>query len=121
LGVWTAPQGGRESGNRRDEAPEKLIGRILFLEGSPTVSGLNKITTGPYVEAHLKNDLGGEDIAVRAYNESIWLAVEMGDSGVKQPLESLLKDEEAHIDWLEGQLDQIQQMVIRNYLVEQVG
>jgi bacterioferritin len=100
---------------------EKLIGRVLFLEGSPTVSELNKITIGADVEAQLKNDLGSEDMAVRAYNEGIRLAAEMGDNGSKQLLESILKDEEAHIDWLEAQLDQIKQIGIQYYLVEQVG
>jgi bacterioferritin len=99
---------------------EKLIGRILFLEGSPTVSELNKITIGADVEAQLKNDLGSEDMAVRAYNEGIRLAVEMGDNGSKQLLESILKDEEAHIDWLEAQLDQIKQIGIQHYLVEHI-
>ncbi len=99
---------------------EKLIGRILFLEGSPTVSELNKITIGADVEAQLKNDLGSEDMAVRAYNEGIRLAVEMGDNGGKQLLESILKDEEAHIDWLEAQLDQIKQIGIQHYLVEHI-
>jgi bacterioferritin len=99
---------------------EKLIGRILFLEGSPTVSGLNKITIGADVEAQLKNDQASEDMAVRAYNEGIRLAAEMGDNGSKQLLDSILKDEEAHADWLEAQLDQIKQIGIQHYLVEHI-
>lgn len=100
---------------------ERLIGRILFLEGSPTVSELSEISIGADVEAQLKSDLGSEDMAVRAYNEGIRLAVEKGDNGSKQLLESILKDEEAHIDWLEAQLDQIKQIGLQHYLVEQVG
>jgi bacterioferritin len=47
--------------------------------------------------------------------------VETGDNGTRELLESILKDEEVHIDWIEAQLDQIKQMGIQNYLVEQVG
>ncbi len=100
---------------------EKLIGRIIFLEGLPTVSKLNEIHIGDDVEAQHTSDCASETGAIRAYNEAIRLAAETGDNGTRELLESILKDEEAHIDWLEAQLDQIQQMGIQNYLVEQVG
>ena len=100
---------------------EKLIGRILFLEGSPTVSKLNRIDIGGDVETQHKNGWKAEEGAVRAYNEAIRLATEVGDNGSRELLESILKDEEEHIDWIEAQLDQIKQMGIQNYLVEQVG
>ncbi len=100
---------------------EKLIGRIIFLEGSPTVTKLNKVEIGADVEAQHKNDWKAEDGAVRAYNEGIRLAVEVGDNGTRELLESILKEEEEHIDWIEAQLDQIKQMGIQNYLVEQVS
>jgi bacterioferritin len=100
---------------------EKLIGRIIFLEGSPTVSKLNKIEIGADVEAQHKNDRKAEEGAVCAYNEGIRLAVEVGDNGSRELLESILKDEEEHLDWIEAQLDQITQMGIQNYLGEQVG
>ncbi len=100
---------------------EKLIGRIIFLEGTPTVNKLNKIDIGGDVTAQHKNDQASESGAIRAYNEGIKLAVEVGDNGSRELLESILKDEEDHLDWIEAQLDQIQQMGIQNYLVEQVG
>jgi len=99
---------------------EKLIGRILFLEGRPTVSNLAKITIGAEIEAQHKHDWAAEDGAIKAYNEGIRLAVEIGDNGTRELFESTLKDEEAHIDWLEAQLEQIQQMGLQNYLGEQV-
>ncbi len=99
---------------------EKLIGRIVFLEGRPVVSNLNKISIGAEVEDQIKNDWAAEDGAVKSYNAGIRQAVEVGDNGTRELLESILKDEEAHIDWLEAQLDQIKQMGIQNYLVEQV-
>jgi len=100
---------------------EKLIGRILFLEGMPVVSTLGKIHIGADVNAQLLNDHESEKGAIRDYNDDIKLAIEAGDHGTRELLESLLKDEETHIDWLEAQLDQIAQMGIQNYLVEQVG
>jgi bacterioferritin len=100
---------------------EKLIGRVLFLEGMPVVSKLNKINIGSDIEAQHKNDWAAEEGAVKAYNEGIRLAVEVADNGTRELLESILKDEEDHIDWLEAQLDQIKQMGIQNYLVEQLG
>ena len=99
---------------------EKLIGRILFLEGTPIVSNLNKITIGANVEVQIKNDAQAETDAVQMYNQSIRQAVELGDNGTRDLLESILGDEEAHLDWLEAQLDQIDQMGIQNYLVEQI-
>jgi bacterioferritin len=100
---------------------ERLIGRIIFLEGRPTVSNLNKISIGPEVEAQIKNDWAAEDGAIKSYNDGIHLAVELGDNGSRELMESILKDEEAHIDWLEAQQDQIAQMGIQNYLTEQTG
>ncbi|UCC79921.1 MAG: bacterioferritin [Candidatus Zixiibacteriota bacterium] len=99
---------------------ESLIGRILFLEGKPTVSKLNKITIGESVEMQHKNDIAAETGAIKAYNDGIALAAELGDNGTRELLESILKDEEDHIDWLEAQMDQIAQMGIKNYLVEQM-
>jgi bacterioferritin len=100
---------------------EKLIGRILFLEGKPIVSELGKISIGADVTAQIQNDWAAEDGAVKAYNDGIRLAVEVGDNGTRELLDSILKDEEEHIDWLEAQLDQINQMGIQNYLTEQVS
>lgn len=99
---------------------EKLIGRILFLEGRPIVSELKKIHIGAEVEAQIKNDWDAEDMAIKSYNDGIRLAMEVGDNGTRDLLQSILNEEEAHIDWLEAQLDQIGQLGIQNYLVEQM-
>ena len=100
---------------------EKLIVRILFLEGRPIVSNLAAIYIGADVEVQHKNDLAGEHGAVAAYNADIRFAVEVGDNGTRELIESILKDEEAHVDWLEAQLDQINQVGIQNYLAQQIG
>jgi len=100
---------------------EKLIGRILFLEGIPIVSNLLPIHVGASVVEQFNNDRKSELEAIKAYNEGIRLCVEMSDNGSKVLLESILADEEDHIDWIEGQLVQIEQMGLQNYLVEQIG
>ncbi|MBI4787408.1 MAG: bacterioferritin [Chloroflexi bacterium] len=100
---------------------EKLIARILFLEGQPVVSNLKKINIGDNVETQFRNDLNAEHDAVRAYNAAIRVAVDAGDNGSRDLLEDILENEEEHVDWLEAQLDQISQMGIQNYLVEQIA
>ena len=65
-------------------------------------------------------DHGAEEVAIRGYNETIRLAVEVGDNNTKVLLESILKEEEDHIDWIEAQIDQIKQVGAQNYLVEQI-
>jgi bacterioferritin len=100
---------------------EKHIGRILFLEGTPIVSNLKTIHIGATVEAQLKNDLESEAGAIKSYNAAIKLAVAEGDNGSRELLEKTLLDEEAHLDWLEAQLEQIKLMGIQAYLTEQIN
>ncbi len=100
---------------------EMLIARILFLEGKPTVSKLAEIHIGDKVEAQFKSDLAAEHGAVKAYNDDIRAADELGDGGTRDLLEKILNDEEDHVDWIEAQIDQIAQMGIQNYLAEQRG
>jgi len=100
---------------------EKLIGRILFLESRPIVSKLNEMQIGGDVEAQLHSDKAAEYGAVKGYNDGVKLTVASGDNGTRAILESILGDEEEHVDWIEAQLDQITQMGLQNYLVEQVG
>ena len=98
---------------------EAIIARILFLDGRPVVSNLNKITIGQDVEAVHKNDWNAEKKAIGLYNDGIKLAVSQGDNGTRELLQDNLTVEEGHIDWIEAQQDQIKQMGIQNYLVEQ--
>lgn len=100
---------------------EKIISRILFLEGLPVVSNLNQIKIGSKVENQLKNDWEAEDAAIKSYNKGISLASEVKDNGTLELLKANLLDEEGHIDWIEAQLDQINQMGIQNYLSGQLG
>ena len=100
---------------------ERLIDRILFLEGTPLVSNLNQMHIGATVPVQHQNDHSAEEGAIQGYNGGIRLAVEVGDNGSRALFESILQDEEEHIDFLEAQLDQISQMGIQTYLVEQIG
>jgi bacterioferritin len=100
---------------------EKLIGRILFLEGRPIVSELNKITIGDSVLKQLQNDHVAEQDAIKMYNDAVKLASDMSDNGTKVLVESILTEEEAHIDWIEEQLDLIEQMGYERYLNKQAG
>lgn len=99
---------------------EKVIGRIIFLEGLPKVSVLNKIAIGKDVPTQLHNDHVAEADAIKHYNAAIEEAIKLSDNGTREILDHILKDEEDHIDWLEAQIDQITQMGVQNYLVEQV-
>jgi len=99
---------------------EKLIGRILFLEGTPIVSNLGPMHIGASVAAMHKSDWKAEREAITAYNDGVRLAVEVGDNGTREIFESILTDEEGHIDWIEEQNDQIAQMGIENYLAQQI-
>jgi bacterioferritin len=100
---------------------EKLIERVLYLEGQPVVSNLNKMFIAKEVPGMLKNDRQAEEDAIKGYNETIRLAAEVGDNGTRDLLQSILNEEEEHIDWIEAQLDQIEQVGIQNYLSGQIG
>jgi bacterioferritin len=107
----------------RDEMKhaEKLIGRILFLEGRPDVTRLSGIRIGNDVGAQHRNDQDAELGAIKAYNDAIRLVEEAGDHGTRELLESILKDEESHLDALEARLGQIADVGLPGYLAEQMG
>lgn len=100
---------------------EKLIERILFLEGQPVISKLGPIKIGKKVEDIHKVDTAAEADAIKKYNDTIRLAAEVGDNNTKMLLECILKEEEEHIDWLEEQQDQINQIGIQLYLSRKIG
>ncbi len=95
---------------------EQLIARILFLEGQPIVDKLAPIHIGADVAGMFANDHAAELDAVGKYNAAIKLCVDEKDNGSKEMLDGILKDEEDHIDYIEEQLDQIDQMGLQVYL-----
>lgn len=99
---------------------EWLIERILFLDGTPTVSKLNAINIGKTVSEMISNDDDDELNALKAYNHAIKLAREVDDQGTADLLTKILKMEEGHVDWAEIQRTQIEQMGLENYLIGQI-
>jgi bacterioferritin len=99
---------------------EKLIGRILFLEGIPTVTNLKKISIGGEIPKQLEYDHAAEEGAIKAYNAGIQLAGEVGDFATREVLEHILNDEDEHIDGIEALQDQISHMTLPIFLTTQV-
>ncbi|HOG00510.1 MAG TPA: bacterioferritin [Clostridia bacterium] len=99
---------------------EKLIGRILFLEGVPIVSELNRIHIGGEVPQQVENDRVAEMGAIKAYNEAIALAGELLDYATRDVLVQILNDEDRHMDEIEELRDQIEQMTLPIFLTTQV-
>ncbi len=95
---------------------EKLIARILFLEGIPIVSNLKTMHIGAEIPKQLKNDHALEMDAIKAYNAAIVLAGEVGDFVTREMLEGILKEEDRHIDEIEAFTDQIDQMTLAVFL-----
>jgi bacterioferritin len=98
---------------------EQLIARILFLDGMPTVSRLNQIHIGSDVPKQLHADHDAELHTVGLYNEAIRLADEANDAATRTMLESIVNEEDSHVDWLEEQFDQISQLEAPLYLSTQ--
>jgi bacterioferritin len=98
---------------------EKLIARIIFLEGTPTVSRLNPVHIGADVPQQLQADLKAEVHTSGMYNEAIHLTDQANDAATRDILESILKEEDAHVDWLEEQLEQMTQLGVPLYLSTQ--
>jgi bacterioferritin len=100
---------------------DKLIERILFLDGVPNMQRLNPVRVGEDpVEQH-RLDLALEVDAVQRYNRAIALAREKGDNGTRALLEHNLKGEEESVDWLEQQLHVVSEIGKERYLAEQLG
>ena len=100
---------------------EKLIGRILFLGGTPIVSELKPIHIGDEVPKQVENDRLAEMGAIRAYNDAIALAGELRDHATRDILTQILNDEDRHMDEIEEMQDQIEQMTLPIFLTTQVG
>ena len=100
---------------------EKLIGRILFLEGTPVVDKLVGISIGSDVAKQLDKDLAAEEGAIKAYNDAILLAGEVRDFATRELLEKILYDEDRHVDEIEELKDQISHMTLPLFLTTQTS
>jgi bacterioferritin len=100
---------------------EKLIGRIIFLEGTPIVNKLGRMSIGADASKQLASDHALELDAIQAYNQAIKLAGDVNDFATREILEDILQGEDAHIDRIEELQDQIRHMTLPLFLTTQVG
>jgi len=99
---------------------DTLIERVLFLEGLPNVQRLGKINIGQTVPEILTNDLAVEMVAIPLLNRGIATCRDLGDNGTEDLLTKILVSEEEHVDWIEEQLELIEQLGAAHYLAQQV-
>lgn len=100
---------------------EKLIDRILFLEGVPEIARYDVIRVGSDVKEQFSNDLQLEMGGVKHYNHAIEVCNKVKDHGTRELIEPILSESEEHVDWLETQLGLIDAVGLQNYLSEQMG
>ena len=99
---------------------DRLVERILYLEGVPNLQKLGKVNVGQTVKEQFRLDLEVEKAAIKALNAGIETARSLGDNGTRDLLESILEGEEEHANWLEAQLTLIDQVSEANYLAQQI-
>src|ERR1051326_6573244 len=87
---------------------DKLIDRIIFLEGTPEIARYDVIRVGTNVKEQFENDLKLEMGGVQHYNKAIEQCRSLGDNGTREILEPILSESEEHVDWLETQLGLIE-------------
>lgn len=99
---------------------EKLIRRILYLEGQPNMSGYLKIRVGNNFEKQIFNDLELEILIIGYLKEGIKIARAAKDDGSRELLDGLVSREENYIDWLEAQRNLIGTLGVENYLAQNI-
>ena len=99
---------------------DRLVERVLFLDGLPNLQRLGKLAIGQTVIEILKNDLALEMQAIPFLNDSLKLCRDLGDNGTEDLLRHILVSEEEHVDWLEAQLELVAQVGEQNYLSQQI-
>jgi bacterioferritin len=100
---------------------EKLIDRILFLDGTPEIARYDVIRVGTDIKEQFENDLKLEMSGVHHYNFTVDLCMKLKDNGTRELIAPILVESEEHVDWLETQLGLIAAVGLQNYLTEQMG
>ena len=100
---------------------DKLIDRILFLEGVPEIARYDVIRVGADVKEQFENDLALETRGAKLYNDLVDLSIKLKDNATHKLAREILEDSEEHVDWLETQLSLIESVGLQNYLTEQIG
>ena len=100
---------------------EKLIDRIIFLEGVPEIARYDVIRVGNTVQEQLENDLVLETKGVNAYNAVVQTCLDNQDAGSRELIAQILVESEEHVDWLESQLDLISKIGIQHYMAQMMG
>ena len=115
--------GNYEYGESIDEMKhaDRLIERILFLEGLPNLQDLEKLLIGQDVKEILECDLKLEEIAIPDLREAIAHCESVRDYTTREILEDILESEEEHVDWLETNLELIDRIGIENYQQSQIA
>lgn len=99
---------------------EQLIEHILYLEGVPNMQRLGTVHVGETALEQLKTDLKSEQEMVTLLTEAISHCSKVGDYTTRHMLEDMVKDSDAHIDWIETQLETVNQVGLENYLSQQI-
>ena len=99
---------------------EKIIERILYLDGVPNLQRLGTVAVGETVPEQLALDLQVEVAAIERYNRGVALAVAKADNGTRELLEHRLVDEEHHLDWIETQLKLLSDVGVEHYLAQHI-
>jgi len=99
---------------------DKIIERVLFLDGVPNLSDYDPILIGADVRQQLANDLSLEMAALRVLRPGVQLCLEAGDHASRELLEHIVEDEEHHVDWIEAQQHKIQEVGYQGYLAQQI-
>ena len=100
---------------------DKMIERILFLDGIPNMQKYDTVLVGDKVEAQLKNQYKIELAHVKRLRKHIKTCLDKNDYGTKEILDDILEDTEESVDWLETQFTRIKDMGIQNYLAENMS